>query len=82
MWEHVGALKPPFWLLSLPLFIVLYRNTATSPHGDDKRVDGEGDGNGNGDGNGDGDSDGGGDEKPDDGDAKDKREYGEGKQQI
>ena len=66
MREQLGALKPPFWLISLPLFIVLYRNTATSPQAEDKRVDGDGDG----------------DERPDDGDAKDKREYGEGKQQI
>ena len=35
--EHL-ALKPPFWLLSLPLFLVLYRNTASpSPQGADKR---------------------------------------------
>ena len=75
MREQLRALKPPFWLLSLPLFIVLYRNTATSTQGKDKRVNGEDNvavdvaGNGNG-------------EKRDDGDAKDKREYGEGKQQI
>ena len=36
--EHL-ALKPPFWLLSLPLFLVLYRNTAAQPQGDDKRDD-------------------------------------------
>ena len=37
--EHL-ALKPPFWLLSLPLFLVLYRNTASpSPQGEDKRDD-------------------------------------------
>ena len=24
------ALKPPFWLLSLPLFVVLFRNTAVA----------------------------------------------------
>ena len=76
MWEQLRALKPPFWLLSLPLFIVLYRNTATSPQGKDKRVHGEGDGNVNGDGDGKRSSD----EKQDD--VEDKREYGEGKQQI
>ena len=74
MWEQLRALKPPFWLISLPLFIVLYRNTAASPQGKDKRVDGEDNVAG------DGKHDGG--EKRDDGDAKDKREYGEGKQQI
>ena len=79
MREQLRALKPPFWLLSLPLFIVLYRNTATSTQGKDKtRVDGKDNvavdvaGNGKHDGG----------EKRDDGDAKDKREYGEGKQQI
>jgi len=63
------------WLLSLPLFIVLYRNTATSPQAEDKGVGGKGDDNGNVD--GDGDRDGCGDEKQEEGDAKDKREYGE-----
>ena len=44
------ALKPPFWLLSLPLFIALYLNTASQPQGDgdecnldDKRGDRDGD---------------------------------------
>ena len=35
------ALKPPFWLLSLPLFLVLYRNTASpSPQGEDDDCEG------------------------------------------
>ena len=44
------ALKPPFWLLSLPLFLVLYRNTPSQPQGgncesdlEDKRGDCDGD---------------------------------------
>ena len=37
------ALKPPFWLLSLPLFLVLYRNTATSQQSEDRRDDCQGD---------------------------------------
>ena len=36
------ALKPPFWLLSLPLFLVLYRNTASpSPQGEDNDCEGD-----------------------------------------
>ena len=35
------ALKPPFWLLSLPLFLVLYRNTASpSPQSEDDDCEG------------------------------------------
>ena len=37
------ALKPPFWLLSLPLFLVLYCNTASQPRGEDKKDGCEGD---------------------------------------
>ena len=73
MWEQLGALKPPFWLISLPLFIVLYRNTATSPQGEDKRVDDKGNVDGAGE-------HGGGDKKQDEGNAKDEREYDKGKQ--
>ena len=36
------ALKPAFWLISLPLFIALYRKTANGPQGEDKRDDCEG----------------------------------------
>ena len=35
------ALKPPFWLLSLPLFLALYHNTASpSPQGEDDDCEG------------------------------------------
>ena len=37
------ALKPPFWLLSLPLFLVLYCNTGSQPRGEDKKDGCEGD---------------------------------------
>ena len=36
------TLKPPFWLLSLPLFLVLYRKTPSHMDTEDKRDDGEG----------------------------------------
>ena len=56
--EHL-ALKPPFWLLSLPLFLVLYRNTATNSltQTEVKSDDGEGDLEDNRDNNGEGDVD-------------------------
>ena len=37
------ALKPPFWLISLPLFIVIFRKTATKLQGEDKKDDRDGD---------------------------------------
>ena len=40
MRQHL-ALKPPFWLLSLPLFLVLYRNTASQPWGEDDDCEGD-----------------------------------------
>ena len=79
------ALKPPFWLLSLPLFLVLYRNTATSPQGEDERDDCNGDlhledkrVNGDGDDRRI-DADGGDKGVNGDGNGKDKNEDGEGK---
>ena len=33
------ALKPPLWLLSLPLFLVLYRNNVSQQQSKDKRDD-------------------------------------------
>ena len=72
------GLKPPFWLLSLPLFLVLYRNTATiqqsedkredcqgEPHLEDKRVNGDGEDEGV-----DGDGGGNGEDKAEDGEGE------------